>query len=135
MKKIIRNSRIIAMAFITIFSVAAKASEPVNTNPVTPVELKYAGMVKNNPVFELSIAGKNGEDVYTISITDVYGNILYTEKIKAEAFTKRFLLNIEELGEEKLYFKVAGKKISKTAVYEIGNTTRSVSETTISQLQ
>lgn len=135
MKKIIRNSRIIAVAFLTVFSFAAKANDPGKSNSAVPAELKYAGMFRSNPVFELNVAGTQGEDTYTISITDANNNVLYTERIKAEKFTKQFLLNFEELGEEKLLFRVQSRKNNKAALYEIGCSTRYVSETTVNQLK
>lgn len=130
MKKIFRNSRIIAVAFLTVFSFAASATDSVRVNPVVPAELKYAGMLKENPVFELSVDGGEPDD-YVISIADVNGVRLYSERIKAGKFTKRFLLNSEELGEEKLYFTVYSKKSNQSAVYEISSNTRYISETTV----
>lgn len=130
MKKIFRNSRIIAVAFLTVFSVAANATDSARVNPAVPAELKYAGMLKENPVFELSVDGGEPDD-YIISIADVNGTRLYTEKIKADKFTKRFLLNSEELGDEKLYFTVYSKKSNQSAVYEISSNTRYISETTV----
>lgn len=130
MKKIFRNSKLIAVAFLTIFSFAATASNSIEPNPVLPAELKYAGMLKENPVFELTVNG-NVQDEYVISISDINGSRLYTERIKADKFTKRFLLNAEELGEEKLYFTVYSRNNNKSAVYEISSNTRYINETTV----
>lgn len=130
MKKIFRNSKLIAVAFLTIFSFAASASNSIEPNPVLPAELKYAGMLKENPVFELNVDG-NVQDEYLITISDINGSRLYSEKIKADKFTKRFLLNAEELGEEKLYFTVYSKNNNKSAVYEISSSTRYINETTV----
>lgn len=130
MKKIFRNSKLIAVAFLTIFAVQAKANGSEGNNPVVPAELKYAGMLRENPVFELNVDGSQQDD-YTINITDGNGTRLYTEKIRADKFTKRFLLNADELGEEKLYFSVYSKKSNQTAVYEISSNTRYINETTV----
>lgn len=130
MKKIFRNSKLIAVAFLTIFSVGANANGPLENNPVIPAELKYAGMLRENPVFELNVDGAQQDD-YTISIADINGNRLYTEKIRADKFTKRFLLNTDELGDEKLYFSVYSRKNNQTAVYEISSNTRFINETTV----
>lgn len=135
MKKVFRNSRLIAVAFLTIFSASAKSNDTTTYNPGVSAVLKFAGLVKNNPVFELNVAGNTGENDYVISITDIYGNMIYNEKIKAETFTKRFLLDAEELGDEKLYFKILNKKTAKTVVYEIGSNTTYTSETTVNLVQ
>lgn len=131
MKKIFRNSKLIAVAFMTIFSVAAKANGPVHPLPVFPAELKYAGMLKDNPVFELNVNGTETDD-YLISISDVNGNRIYSERIRSDKFTKRFLLNTDELGDEKLFFSIYSKKNNKSAVYEISSNTRYINETTVS---
>lgn len=130
MKKIFRNSKLIAVAFLTLFTVSAEAGGPVTQHPVVPAELKFAGMLRENPVFELTVDGGEQDD-YTISIADANGIRLYTEKIRSEKFTKRFLLNADELGEEKLYFTVYSKKSNQTAVYEISSNTRYINETTV----
>ncbi|HRG82614.1 MAG TPA: hypothetical protein PLO99_08870, partial [Chitinophagaceae bacterium] len=80
-------------------------------------------------VFELSVDGQS--DDYTISISDVNGNRLYSEKIRGDKFTKRFLLNSEELGDEKLYFTVYSRNNNQSAVYEISSNTRYINETTV----
>ena len=134
MKKIFRNSRILVIAFLTIFAATAQATDSVNHTPVLPAELKYAGMLKENPVFELSVNAAEADD-YLISISDENGIRLYAEKIRGDKFTKRFLLNAEELGEDKLYFTVYSKKNNKSAVYEISSNTRYISETTVNLVQ
>lgn len=129
MKKIFRNSKLIAVAFLTLFAVNAKAVNAEPVNPVVPAALKYAGMVKENPVFELIVDGQ--QDDYIISITDANGNKIYGERIKGDKFTKRFLLNTEELGDEKLLFTVYSRNNNKSAVYEISSNTRYINETTV----
>lgn len=130
MKKIFRNSRLIAVAFLTVFSVSAVAADSTGLNPALPAELKFAGMFRENAVFELNIDGGETDD-YVISIADRKGERLYAERIRAGKFTKRFLLNAEELGEEKLYFTVYSKKSNQSAVYEISSQSRLVRETTV----
>ena len=101
--------------------------------PVVPAALKYAGMLNENPVFELSVNGES--DDYIISISDVNGNRFYSERIKGDKFTKRFILNKEELGEDKLFFTVYSRNNNKSAVYEISSNTRYTSETTVNLVQ
>ncbi len=136
MKKIFRNNRLIAVAFLTLFTGAAAMAHPyATTNPVVPVELKFAGMVKNNPVFELVIGDSQVEDLYTVTIADTYGNVLYSERFKTETLSKKFLLKTEELDGEKLFFKVSSRNNNKTAVFEIQSSSKLVSETTVNLIQ
>lgn len=135
MKKIFRNSRIIATFIFATLAVSANANDSMRTQPVLPAEFKFAGIFRNNPVFELNIDGANGEDVYTISVTDSYGNTLYTEKFKASIVSKKFLFKAEELEGEKLYFRVNSRNTNKSATYEIIQNTRYVNETSVNLIQ
>jgi hypothetical protein len=137
MKKIFSNNRLIAIAFFTVFSVAAAPfamAADSSHNRVMPVELKLVGNINNQPIFQLSYAGNTEQDEFTIVIRDEDGNALYRENIKGENFTKKFLLNKDEVGDGALRFEVSSKKFSKTVVYEINRNTRQVEELVISKL-
>lgn len=137
MKKIFKNNRLIAIAFLTVFSVVAapfaQASDSSN-HRVMPVELKLIGNINNQPLFQLSFAGTAEQDEFTIVIRDEDGNSLYRENIKAESFTKKFLLNTDEIGEGTLRFEVTSKKYSKTTVYEVNRNTRQVEDLVVNKL-
>ena len=131
MKKIFRNNRLIAVAFLTLFSTAASisfANDSSHINPVIPAELRYAGMIKNDPLFQLSIAGDPNQDEFTISIIDGYGNSLFKENIRSSKFTRNFLLLSEELGDETIRFEICSRKTKKVKIYEINSGTRIVQE-------
>ena len=129
MKKIFRNNRLIAVAFFTTFSVGSAQVVLANENGHTiPVELKFTGLIKNQPLFQLRFAGNAGHDEFTIVIRDEDSNILYRENIKAENFTKSFLLNTDEIGEDILQFEISSKKSNTSVVYEVNRHTRFVEE-------
>lgn len=133
MKKILRNSFILSLAILAYVSVSANTgSKP---DPVVPAEFRFAGIFRNNPVFELNIDGKNGEDLYTISVTDSYGNTIYTDRFKAAATSKKYMFKSDELDGEKLYFRVSSRNANITATYEIVQNTRYVNETSVNLLQ
>ncbi len=136
MKKILRNSRFIALAFLTLFSsAAAYAGDSSRVRPVLPAELKFKGMIRNSPLFQLQITGNQGQDDYVIHVSDSWGNVLYRENFKAENLTKKFLFNYDELGEETIYLSVSSRKLRQEMVYEINRSTRSVEEYTINALK
>jgi hypothetical protein len=120
MKKIFINKKLIIVAFFTVFSIGSVTSAIANdgTNPL-PVELKFIGNIKNQPLFQLSFAGNAEENDFTITIRDEEGNALYSENIKGENFYKKFLLNSEETGSDTLRFEVISKKSGKSVVFEI----------------
>lgn len=137
MKKIFSNNRLIAIAFFTVFSVAAapfaQASDSSN-HRVMPVELKLIGSINDQPLFQLSFAGNAEQDEFTIVIRDENGNSLYRENIKGENFSKKFLLNRDEIGDGSLRFEVSSKKFNKTVVYEVNRNTRQVEDLVVNKL-
>jgi hypothetical protein len=134
MKKIFMNNRIIAIAFMTVFSAALTPAMANGTNPVLPVEIKYVGKIQNNPVFQLSVAGNGTQDDFTINIKDEYGNSLHMENIKGDSFTKKFMLAIEELGDYSIQIQVTSRKNKSTVSYAVNSNTRNVQEVIVNQL-
>lgn len=135
MKKIFRNNRLVAIAFFTLFSVAAAPAALATENPVIPVELTFVGHVKNQPMFQLSFNGNETQNEITIIITDEYGNSLYRENIKASAFTKKFLLNTDELGDETLHFTIFCKNTKRSVEYAVNRSSRTVNEVLINEVK
>ena len=135
MKKIFNNNRLIAIALLTVFSVAVAPAAMANEKPVVPVQLTYVGNVQNQPMFQLSFAGNNEQNDFTIIISDDFGNTLYRENIKAETFTKKFLLNADELGDETLRFTIFCKNNKSSVVYEVNRNTRSVQDIQVSEVK
>lgn len=136
MKKIFNNNRLIAIAFFTVFSMAA--SPAVNAgekNPSVPVEMKFAGFIKNQPLFFLNFSGNAQQDEFTVSITDEYGNSLYRENIKGENFKMKFLLNTDEIEDDTLLFKVYSNKTKQSVTYEVNRNSRIVEEVAINKIK
>lgn len=119
MKRVFKNNRLILIAFITIFSVAGiSAAKAAEKNPVLPVELKYVGKIGYKPLLELNINGNDNDRQYRITVKDEYDNSLYSENVKAEAFSKKFLLNVDEISGP-VTFEVSERKTGKTVVFEV----------------
>lgn len=135
MKKIFNNNRLIAIAFLTVFTVAiSPAVMAGEKNPSVPVEMKFSGLIKNQPVFQLNFTGNPEQNEFTIIITDDYGNSLYRENIKGENFTKKFLLNTDEIGDNILRFEIFCNQTKKSAVYEINRNSRLVENLVINEI-
>lgn len=134
MKKIISNNRIIAILFFTVFSIAAApAVHAGDPKPVVPVELSFLGHIKNQPLFQLNFKGTEGQNEFTIIISDEGGNTLYRENIKGEIFSKKFLLNTDELGDDPLHFTIFCKNNKKAVEYTVNRNTRTVQEVVVSE--
>jgi hypothetical protein len=132
MKKVFRNSRLIAIAFLTMFSTSnMQAADSIRIKPGVTAELRYAGMLNEDPLFVLEVTGSPDQDDFLIRISDKQGNNLYKENIKAAQFSKKFLLNSEELGDETLVFEIFSRKSNRSVVYEVSSRGRFINETTI----
>jgi len=136
MTKIFRNKRLIIVAFFTVFSIGSASVALANdNNNALPVELKFIGTIKDQPLFQLSFAGNAEENDFTIIIRDEAGNSLYSENIKGENFYKKFLLNNEGIdNDETLRFEIKSKRSNKTVVFEVNGQSRLVEEIGLSQV-
>ena len=112
---------------IAIFSVIGftqvNAADTTADTQSLPVELKYAGNYKNQPLIQLNFSGSKDENVFNILITDEEGVVLYSADVKGEVFSKQFLLNTEDLGDAVLRFEISGKKSGKTVAYRVNRQT------------
>jgi hypothetical protein len=115
---------IIAIAIFSVigFTQVNAADTPVS-NQSLPVELKYAGSYKNQPLIQLNFSGSKDENVFNILITDEQGVVLYSADVKGEIFSKQFLLNTDDLGDAVLRFEISGKKSGKTVAYRVNRQT------------
>jgi hypothetical protein len=134
MTKIFRNKRLIIVAFFTVFSIGSASVALANDKNDLPVELKFIGTVKDQPLFQLSFAGNAEENDFTIIIRDEDGNSLYSENIKGENFYKKFLLNNEGTNDETLRFEIKSKRSNKIVVFEVNGQSRLVEEIGLSQV-
>ncbi|MBI1341313.1 MAG: hypothetical protein GC171_00105 [Terrimonas sp.] len=119
MKRIFKNNRVLVIAFFTAFTVSAITGTAQEPGKSLPVSLTYAGSLHDQPLYKLSVAGNTQLDQFAVSILDANGNLLYSENIKAEHFTKSFLLNTDEIGDDNLYFEITSKKTKESVTYEI----------------
>lgn len=126
MKKIFSNNRIIVLAFVTVFSISHISAQAEAIKPPSPIELKYIGMIKNNPVFQLNFSAKAADEPFTIEIKDEYGVSLYRENIIGQYFSKKFMLNSEEIGDVVLRFEITRKNTGQITWFEVSPSNRFV---------
>jgi len=133
MKQIINNTKTIAIALVTILAIGA--TSPVFAAPKAedPVELKFLGNVKNQPVFQLSLNNKANAEYYVI-VKDKNNSVLYSETVKGENIVRKYRLNSDELEVSGITFEVTEKKSNETSVYEVNTNVRTINEVSISKL-
>ena len=111
---------IIAIAIFSVISFTQViAADTTTLNPTLPVELKYAGTFKSQPLIQLNFSGSKDENVFNIIITDESGVVFYNADVKGETFSKQFLLNTDNLGDAILKFEITGKKSGKSVSYRV----------------
>jgi hypothetical protein len=135
MKKIFGNTRFLVIVLAIILSIVSKEAFAHVPDTTVPVELKYIGQIQNKPLFQLSFSGNAGNKEYSIIITDENGVLLFQENSKGECFSKKFLLNTDELGDAILRFEIRFRGPGKRVVYEISRRTHLVQEMEIAELK
>lgn len=136
MKKIMRNYGIMAIALVA-FTLAFSTTTLANNEKekvASAIELKFIGHYENQPVFQLNLNNKE-EDEFTITFRDDYGNVLYAGKVKGSNISKKFMLNIEEIGDNILSVEVKSKKKNQSEVYQINRSRSYVEETVVSKIK
>lgn len=122
----------VTLASFLVFSVLPGHTQD-QVKPGIPVEIRYLGTIDNLPVFQIEFANENNE-VFTISIKDEDGNVLYKENVKEKKFLRKFKWDKTNLDESKLTFTLTGLKDAKTQVFEINTNTRVIADVVITRL-
>jgi hypothetical protein len=131
MKTKIKNYGTIAL-FVAFSFIATVSWATDGRNDTPAVSLKYLGVVQNQPMFQLDLNSAEETEFY-VSIKDQYGQVFYTEKIKAKNFTRNFRLDTDSFEDAVLKVEVRdGNK--KPEVFTINRNTRYYEETSISKL-
>ena len=118
---------IATVLFSVLGFIQVNASDTTLETPALPVELKFAGTFKNQPLVQLNFTGSTEDNAYSISVTDESGIVLYNADVKGGIFSKQFLLNTNDLGDAVLNFEITGRKSGKKVVYKVSRQT-SISE-------
>jgi hypothetical protein len=115
---------IIAAALFSLLTLThVNAADTTGGNNAVPVELKYAGMHKNQPVLQLNFSGTKEENQFSISVVDENGIVLYSGNVNGEKFSKQFILNTEDLGDAVLNFEISSRKTGKRVVFKVSRQT------------
>ena len=133
MKKIFRNNRLIAIAFLTLFTTRATQAAITDGSNDVPVQLRFIGSINNHSVFQLKVAGNTQQDDFTLTIRDTYGNSIYRENIKANNFSRKFLFDTDELGDETLKLEVYNRSTRQYVVYDINRQYSSMQNVVITE--
>lgn len=130
--KIMKNIAILLIAVVALSTTTLANGE--KTPATSTIELKFIGHYENQPLFQLNLNNAT-EDEYAITFRDEFGNVLYAAKVKGSNISKKFMLNIEEIGDNVLNVEVRSKKNDKSEVYQINRNRSLVEETVVNKVK
>lgn len=125
MKKTMKSA---AIGLFTILAVATGFNANAGTTP-NSAELKLAGSLNNQPVFQLDL-NNNLQQRFLIVVKDEFGTVLHEETVFGTNISRRFQFN-NELDGVDVTIEVRDVKTATTSVFNVKNTTRVVAETAI----
>ncbi len=139
MKQAIKSTKMITMGLFTFCAMgltnATFAAPAVND----PIEFKFIGKVNDQPVFQLNLDDKKGEEFF-ISIKDENNFLLYSEKLKVtdSLFTRNYRLAVDAADMNAAGFgvkvEVTSAKTHKKEVYKITSHTTVRENIVVAQL-
>ncbi len=130
----INTKTLLTVSFALALAFTATASPVIPINPVQLAELKYAGSIDNNPVYQLNLTNNDLKGTILVSISDRNGVNLYRENVTATSFSRKFLINRDELGNEPVRVEISFSGNKKVLLYEINSTTRTQTENTVTRI-
>lgn len=105
-----KTARVFAIAAVTVLLSNTVDAQSQNVKSLPPdVFIRYAGSNKGEPLFQVQFDNKNKE-VLDLSISDENGVELYRERVTQESFSKKFLVDIPDYDNLKLFLNLSNKK-------------------------
>lgn len=124
MKKAMNTTKMITIGFFTICIMSLSSNVFAGPKTDTPVEIKFIGNIKSQPVFQLNLNNEETAEYY-ITIKNKADEIIYTEKVRGANLARKYQVAIdhEELNymDFGLTFEVTSAKSNKTKVYKISS--------------
>lgn len=139
MKQAIKSTKMITMGLFTLCAMGFTNATFAAPETSEPIEFKFIGKVNNEPVFQLNLDNKEGEEFF-INIKDESNFTLYSEKVKVKnaAFTRNYRLAIDAAEMNAFGFgvkvEVTSAKTHKTEVYKITSHTTVNESIVVAQL-
>ena len=122
MKQRMKTTKIIIIGLSTMCSVGLSKATFAEVKPGHPIEFKFIGRNRSNPVFQLNLNNENTEQ-YFITIKDEHFRVLFSEKIKGVNLTRKYQLDMDEASSTAqqcgLRIEVTSAKTSKTETYNL----------------
>lgn len=135
MKQALNKTKMITMGLFTLCTMALSQRTFAGVKTGDPVELKFIGNIKNQPVFQLSLNNSEVEE-YSISIKDEYQNLIYSEKVKGVNLSRKYQLAVDEadFGSGGVTIEITSVKTHKPQAYKISSSTKVIENFEVAKL-
>ncbi|MDP4285030.1 MAG: hypothetical protein Q8891_11430 [Bacteroidota bacterium] len=137
MKQAIKTTRMITIGLFTLFTMGLTQTSFAGIKSDNPVELKFIGKIKSQPVFQLDLNNKEAGEYY-ISIKDHDKNVLYSENVKGINLSRKYQLAIDEADLKSPDFgvsiEVTSAKTHSTQVYQISSSIKTIENIVVAKL-
>ena len=137
MKTAIFKTAIISLVFLTSFCPGFTQATTSNfANEGTPAEVKFLGMIKQDPLFNLILHNTSFEE-FVVTVKRGDGAVLHSEKIKGTNLSRKYQIDIlDDLSFEtfNLSFEVRNVKSNKTSTYTVTSRTQLLEDFLVAKL-
>ena len=96
-------------------------------------EIKYLGTIQGKMVFQIDLQNIAANNQF-VSIKDEEGNILYTERVRDNKFSRKFAFDQEEFEGRKVSCIIQGGKERTAQTFEVARNMRLVEDLVITRL-
>ena len=94
--------------------------------------IKYLGLLEDKLVFQIDVTGAP-DDKLLVSIKDEDGNLLFTERVKDQKFSRKVAIEKEVLKGRKVTLVIQGAKEKSEQTFQISRNTRLVEDVVVAR--
>jgi hypothetical protein len=99
-----------------------------NNNPV----IRYLGVLEDKLIFQIDLNGAPN-DKLLVSIKDDDGNLLFSERVKDQKFSRKVAIEKEMFEGRKVMFIIQGAKESSEQTFQVSRNTRLVEDVVVAR--
>lgn len=134
MKTVINTLSRTAIVLLAVFTMSFSTNTGTPGKKAdNPAELKYIGSIDNQPQFQLNFKNSESEE-FLVIIRNKHSEVLYKENIKGANISRRYRLNTDDFDSTGITFEVVNKKTKSRVAYTVNETSRLVSDVSITAL-
>ncbi|HOZ97196.1 MAG TPA: hypothetical protein PLS07_04485 [Niabella sp.] len=134
MKTYLTKTKFVAVALATLFMTGTAVPAFAGNDDDKKAEVSYVGNLNELPVFRLTLNNKVKE-AYYVSVTDIDGNILHSEKVNGTNIVRNYQFNGELYGNYNLTFTITDAKGKEVSTYNVNKNKKTVDEITVNEVK